>query len=164
MTRSGSVLISEDEERDKRRRWNPPRRATAGSANEQKRSFSSHTPGHDPTVIASASGPVPVPSYVSGNRDTSHRELTPGHGNILPFLHRTVFSRGMPKHSSVPVPTRPLPCKVDSRSRWRDRDADQSVVDAGQPETQQAPHNPTSSRCAIFSAPSNSSSNRSSGR
>lgn len=35
-----------------------------------------------------------------------------------------------------------------------------------QPEsgTQQAPHNPTSSRCAVFSAPSSSSSKRSSGR
>jgi len=90
VTRWGSVLISEDEERDKRRRWNPPRQATAGSANEQKRSFSSHTPGHDPTVVASASGPVPAPACVSGNRDTCYRELTPGHRNILPFLHRNV--------------------------------------------------------------------------
>ena len=48
----------------------------------------------------------------------------------LPELERR--SRGMTKLSSVPVPTRPVPSKVDSRSRWRDRDADQSVVDAGQ--------------------------------
>lgn len=162
MTRSGSVLISEDEERDKRRRWNPPRRATAGSANEQKRSFSSHTPGHDPTVIASASGPVPVPAYVSGNRDTCHRELTPGHGNILPFLHRNVvFVACRSILRSLSQPNRsPARWTIDPTGGM----ADQSVVDADQPETQQAPHNPTSSRCAIFSAPSNSSSNRSSGR
>lgn len=52
----------------------------------------------------------------------------------------------------------------DGDRRPRESRPERRSLRASQPETQQAPHNPASSRCAIFSAPSNSSSNRSSGR
>jgi hypothetical protein len=55
--------------------------------------------------------------------------LLPGTGISFPSCIGTSFSW----HAEAffgPCPTRPVPCKVDSRFRWRD--VDQSVVDADQ--------------------------------